>query len=65
MQHLIRSLGAGATVACTRFRIHRVRCFYGTGGGSWRDEGLRGEFKLEAVRRHPKKAAAYFAKEST
>jgi transposase len=29
MQHLIRSLGAGATVACTRFRRHRVRCFYG------------------------------------
>ncbi|MGO9846174.1 MAG: hypothetical protein ACLPKT_06115, partial [Methylocella sp.] len=22
-------------VACTRFRRHRVRCFYGTGGESW------------------------------
>src|SRR5688572_6891173 len=21
---------------CTRFRRHRVRCFHGTGGGSWR-----------------------------
>jgi hypothetical protein len=27
-------------VACTRFRRHRVRCFYGTGGESWRDDGL-------------------------
>src|SRR5438094_8129804 len=24
-------------LACTRFRRHRVRCFDGTGGGSWRD----------------------------
>jgi hypothetical protein len=24
-------------MACTRFRRHRVRCFDGTGGGSWRD----------------------------
>jgi hypothetical protein len=22
-------------MACTRFRRHRVRCFNGTGGGSW------------------------------
>jgi hypothetical protein len=28
------------SVACTRFRRHRVRCFDGTGGGSWRDESL-------------------------
>jgi hypothetical protein len=33
-------------VACTRFRRHRVRCFYGTGGGSWRDEGIRGSSSL-------------------
>ena len=33
-------------VACTRLRRHRVRCFDGAGGGSWRD----GKFKLEAVR---------------
>ncbi len=34
------------TLACTRFRRHRVRCFYGTGGESWRDEGLRGSSSL-------------------
>jgi Type III restriction enzyme, res subunit len=28
-------------VACTRFRRHRVRCFDGAGGGSWRDGSLR------------------------
>src|SRR6516164_3723901 len=27
-------------MACTRFRRHRVRCFDGTGGGSWRDGSL-------------------------
>src|SRR5215510_2126934 len=27
-------------LACTRFRRHRVRCFDGTGGGSWRDGSL-------------------------
>jgi type I restriction enzyme S subunit len=27
-------------LACTRFRRHRVRCFYGTGGESWRDGSL-------------------------
>jgi hypothetical protein len=27
--------------ACTRFRRHRVRCFDGAGGGSWRDGSLR------------------------
>src|SRR5947207_5834636 len=27
-------------VACTRFRRHRVRCFDGTGGTSWRDGSL-------------------------
>src|SRR5208282_5448844 len=33
-------------LACTRFRRHRVRCFYGTGGESWRDEGLHGSSSL-------------------
>ena len=28
-------------LACTRFRRHRVRCFDGTGGGSWRGGSLR------------------------
>jgi hypothetical protein len=28
-------------LACTRFRRHRVRCFDGTGGESWRGEDLR------------------------
>jgi len=28
-------------LACTRFRRHRVRCFDGAGGGSWRDGSLR------------------------
>jgi CAP12/Pycsar effector protein, TIR domain len=27
-------------LACTRFRRHRVRCFNGTGGGSWRGGSL-------------------------
>jgi hypothetical protein len=39
--HLLRSrlrLPRGSRgMACTRFRRHRVRCFDGTGGGSWRD----------------------------
>src|SRR5262245_13850561 len=30
-----------AYLACTRFRRHRVRCFDGAGGGSWRDGSLR------------------------
>jgi hypothetical protein len=29
-----------ASVACTRFRRHRVRCFDGTGGESWRGGSL-------------------------
>jgi hypothetical protein len=33
-------------VACTRFRRHRVRCFNGTGGGSWRGGSLRGSSSL-------------------
>ena len=33
--------------ACTRFRRHRVRCFYGTGGESWRDDGLRESSSLK------------------
>ena len=28
-------------LACARFRRHRVRCFSGTGGGSWRGGSLR------------------------
>ena len=34
-------------MACTRFRRHRVRCFYGTGGESWRDVGLRESSSLK------------------
>ena len=34
------------TLACTRFRRHRVRCFDGTGGESWRDGSLRGSSSL-------------------
>ena len=34
------------TVACTRFRRHRVRCFDGTGGVSWRDGSLHGSSSL-------------------
>jgi hypothetical protein len=33
-------------MACTRFRRHRVRCFYGTGGESWKDEGLHASSSL-------------------
>ena len=33
-------LGGCVKVACTRFRRRRVRCFYGTGGESWRDGSL-------------------------
>ena len=33
-------------LACTRFRRHRVRCFYGTGGESWKDEGLHASSSL-------------------
>jgi hypothetical protein len=29
-----------ASMACTRFRRHRLRCFNGAGGGSWRDGSL-------------------------
>ncbi len=34
-------------MACTRFRRHRVRCFDGAGGGSWRDGSLRGSSSLK------------------
>jgi cellulose biosynthesis protein BcsQ len=34
------------SMACTRFRRHRVRCFIGTGGGSWRGGSLRGSLSL-------------------
>ena len=33
-------------LACCRFRRHRVRCFDGTGGGSWRDGSLRASSSL-------------------
>jgi len=33
-------------LACTRFRRHRVRCFDGAGGGSWRGVSLRGSSSL-------------------
>ena len=35
-----------AALACTRFRRHRVRCFNGTGGGSWRDGSLHASSSL-------------------
>src|SRR5262249_8173865 len=34
----------------TRFRRHRVRCFDGAGGGSWRDGSLRESSSLRPVR---------------
>jgi len=34
------------SLACTRFHRHRVRCFDGTGGGSWRGGSLRGSSSL-------------------
>src|SRR6266851_850306 len=34
------ALSALTLLACTRFRRHRVRCFDGAGGGSWRDGSL-------------------------
>jgi hypothetical protein len=41
------NLGATtASVACTRFRRHRVRCFDGAGGGSWRDGSLAASSSL-------------------
>ena len=33
-------------LACTRFRRHRVRCFDGTGGESWRDGSLHASSSL-------------------
>ncbi len=35
------------SVSCCRFRRHRVRCFCGTGGGSWNDGSLRGSSSLK------------------
>jgi hypothetical protein len=35
-------------MACTRFRRHRVRCFDGAGGGSWRDGSLPASSSLRA-----------------
>jgi hypothetical protein len=40
--HIIKLGG----LSCCRFRRHRVRCFNGTGGGSWRGEDLRGSSSL-------------------
>src|ERR1700693_4999460 len=40
------NLRAELRVACCRFRRHRVRCFDGTGGGSWRDGSLRASSSL-------------------
>ena len=37
----ISATKAAVAVACTRFRRHRVRCFAGAGGGSWRGGSLR------------------------
>ncbi len=33
-------------LACTRFRRHRVRCFDGTGGGSWKGGSLHASSSL-------------------
>ena len=33
-------------LTCCRFQRHLVRCFYGTGGGSWSDGSLRGSSSL-------------------
>ena len=33
-------------LACTRFRRHRVRCFDGAGGGSWKDGSSREEMNF-------------------
>jgi hypothetical protein len=38
----------GYSLACTPFRRHRVRCFDGAGGGSWRDGSLRERSVLDA-----------------
>ncbi len=35
-----------AILACTRFRRHQVRCFNGTGGGSWRGGSLHASSSL-------------------
>src|SRR5258708_2333197 len=35
-----------ADLACTRFRRHRVRCFDGAGGGSWRDGSVTASSSL-------------------
>ena len=42
--------GEQAQWPCTRFRRHRVRCFYGTGGEVMERRRFTREFKLEAVR---------------
>ena len=36
-----RIVRSNARLACTRFRRHRVRCFHGTGGASWRGGSSR------------------------
>src|SRR5258708_30460348 len=37
-------------MACTRFRRHRVRCFDGAGGGSWRDGSLPASSSLRLIK---------------
>ena len=37
----------GGPLACTRFRRHQVRCFNGTGGGSWSDGSLHASSSLK------------------
>jgi hypothetical protein len=43
---LIAALRALIGLACTRFRRHRVRCFNGTGGGSWNVGSLHASSSL-------------------
>jgi hypothetical protein len=40
------SVNREGVLACTRFRRHRVRCFNGTGGGSWRGGSLHASSSL-------------------
>jgi len=36
-----KAFDSNSIMACTRFRRHRVRCFHGTGGASWRGGSSR------------------------
>ena len=44
--HKVRYRASRRDLACTRFRRHRVRCFDGTGGESWRDGSLHASSSL-------------------